>query len=504
MDHDLIYNDWLSHHSRYRGARLALVDDSKEVSLTYRELERRVDALGGALQARHGIRFGDRVALVSKSCSEAFELQFACARIGAIFVPINWRLSAEELQWILADCDPGVTFYDAGFGHLVPPDCPSVPIDARASKESAYERLTQCDRPAVPCRVDAEAIWMIVYTSGTTGRPKGAMLSFRMIHANVMCWLSPARIGHRSVFLCSMPTFHTGGLHCYSSAVLYAGGTVIVQRDYEPARALALMADDSLRVTHFFGTPTHYAWLTQCPAYAPGALKYLEVAGLGGAPCANALIEQLLDDGVPLQPAYGMSEIGPAIFVTELDAARRKLGSCGHPTLHVEMKVVDANGASCAEGTVGELWVRGPLTMSGYWRNADATRSAFEDGWFKTGDGVLVDEDGYVHVVDRLKAMFISGGENIYPAEIERVLGDHPAVLLSAVIGVDDAHWGEVGAAFVVLKSGATATAAELLEFCGSRIARFKVPKTLTLMPDLPRNASGKILKRALARPLSH
>jgi fatty-acyl-CoA synthase len=193
-----------------------------------------------------------------------------------------------------------------------------------------------------------------------------------------------------------------------------------------------------------------------------------------------------------------MTEIGPAIFVTEMHDVERKMGSCGHPTLHTEIKVVDEQGRTCDVGQAGELCVRGPVCMSGYWNNAEATRNAFDNGWFKTGDGARIDEEGYVHIVDRLKDMFISGGENVYPAEIERVLGDHPAVLLSAVIGVPDERWGEVGAAYVVLKDGAQASEAELRLHCTSRLAKYKVPKRISLVPDLPRNASGKILKRAL------
>jgi fatty-acyl-CoA synthase len=206
----------------------------------------------------------------------------------------------------------------------------------------------------------------------------------------------------------------------------------------------------------------------------------------------------LMDKGLPMQPAYGMTEIGPAIFVTEMHDVRNKVGTCGHPTLHVEMKIVDYDGSTCATGVAGELWVRGPVCMSGYWNNEAATRQSFEGCWFKTGDGARVDEQGYVFIVDRLKDMFISGGENIYPAEVERVLGDHPAVLMAAVIGVANEKWGEVGVAFVVPKGGQSVDEAALLTHCRARLARYKIPKSFRIVDDLPKNASGKILKRQL------
>ena len=447
---------------------------------------------------------GDRVLLLSKSCTEAFELQFACARIGAIFVPANWRLSAAELAWIAADCAPRVVFHDAEFRQLCGAELPEVEIHPSAACDSAYEHCAAREGRADPVTVEDEDPWMILYTSGTTGRPKGAMLSYRMMHLNAVSWLSPSRITDRAVFLCAMPTFHTGGLNCYSNAILYAGGTVIVQRDYDAARALQLLADADVGITHFFGTPTHYAMLTQVQDFETTRLPALEIAGMGGSPSSNALIRELIATGLPLQPAYGMTEIGPAIFVTEMHDVQRKVGSCGHPTMHVQMKIMGADGRECPTGEPGELWVRGPVCMSGYWNNPDATRLSFEDGWFRTGDGARIDADGYVYIVDRLKDMFISGGENVYPAEIERVLGDHPGVLLSAVIGMADERWGEVGAAYVVLKSSGRATTVdELLAHCRERLARYKVPKTLVILDDLPRNASGKILKRALAASLN-
>ena len=417
-------------------------------------------------------------------------------------MPTNWRLSSEELGWIIQDCDPKVIFHDTEFFDICPGNKPRVEISIDAASDSAYEQLASAAIRCKPSRVEWESTWMILYTSGTTGRPKGAMLSYQMMHLNAVSWLSPSKISASSVFLCAMPTFHTGGLNCYSNSVLYAGGTVIVQRDYEPKRALEILSDPTLGVSHFFGTPTHYSLLTQVPGFSGTPLPALQIAGMGGSPSSNALVKDLMASGLPMQPAYGMTEIGPAIFVTEMHDVQRKVGTCGHPTMHVEMKIVDGNGETCKTGEAGELWVRGPVCMSGYWNKPEATRDAFAEGWFKTGDGAKIDADGYVYIVDRLKDMFISGGENVYPAEIERVLGDHPCVLLAAVVGVPDERWGEVGAAYVVLKAGTLCTEATLLEHCGQRLARYKIPKTLEIRDDLPRNASGKILKRAIRKPI--
>lgn len=498
------YYDWIGHHARSKPGKTAIVDLATDRRLTYRQFDARVTSLAAFLSRDCAIKQGDRVCLIAKSCLEAFELQFACARIGAIFLPVNWRLTVHELEYIVTNATPAVLVVEQAFADIADQlagrveGCGVVAFSG-GSGDTRYEQALAVHRDSSIERtsVDMESTWLILYTSGTTGHPKGAMLSYRMMLTNVLNF-APARVTQDSVFLCAMPTFHTGGLNCYSNPVFHAGGTVLIMRDFDPASALTLLEDREAGITHFFGTPAHYLFIAQQPGFDGARFPALKIAGLGGAPATDTLVSQWVSKGVPLQPAYGMTEIGPAITITELDRVRDKIGSAGQPALHVDFKIAAPDGQERDIGEVGEIWVKGPVLMSGYWQRPDATAEAFSDGWFRTGDAAYRDADGYVFIVDRLKDMFISGGENVYPVEVENVIAAAPGVSAVAVIGVTDPTWGEVGRAFVIAKEGHDVTSDAIIAHCQNRLAKFKIPRSIVFVAEFPRTASGKVLKRDL------
>ncbi len=301
-----------------------------------------------------------------------------------------------------------------------------------------------------------------------------------------------------TVYLCVLPLFHTGGLNCYTNPVLHAGGTVIVMRAFDPATCLRLISEPMLGVTHFFGVPSNYQFMGQHPEFADADLSRLAVAGVGGAPMPVALLGDLAKAGLRLVQGYGMTETSPSVLMLDPDDAASKAGSCGKPVLHCELKIVREDGSEVEPGERGELWVKGPNVTPGYWNRPDANASSFTDGWLHTGDTVRVDEDGFYYIVDRTKDMYISGGENVYPAEVENVLYQLDAIAEAAVIGVPDDRWGETGLAVVVLKASAAASEAEIMAHCRERLSRFKCPKGVVFIDALPRNATGKVHKPTL------
>lgn len=506
----LKFHDWIRFHARHHPQAVAFRSAESGVSLSYKQTNARIDALASALRAQHSVGRGDRVLHLSRTTVEAFEVQFACARIGAIFVPLNWRLSTAELQDVAADAEPAVMIYQAEFesaARAVAQRQGCLLIEFQGKRASgSYETVVEARTLPVlrDEQMDWESTWILLYTSGTTGRPKGAMLSYRMMYFNALNFIPTAKLSTDTVFLCCMPTFHTGGLNCYANPVLFCGGTVVVMGEFNAERALGLMADPSMGITHFFGVPSMYLMLSELASFANARFPAFKVAGLGGAPATESLVDKWLSKTVPLQPAYGMTEIGPAIAVSTIERVRDKIRSVGQPVMNIEIRIADAAGCPVKVGEIGELQVKGPVLMSGYWNQPEQTAKAFRDGWFCTGDAGRLDDEGFLYIVDRYKDMYISGGENVYPTEVENAIAKHPAVLRSAVIGVADPKWGEVGRAYVVLKSESRLTEDALRAHLLGLLADFKLPKSYAFVKDLPQTASGKVKKQDLRALANH
>jgi fatty-acyl-CoA synthase len=366
---------------------------------------------------------------------------------------------------------------------------------ADGSYEKAIAAAAPLDRAEL---VTLDDISTIMYTSGTTGRPKGAIITHGMTFWNCVNLGGPAYISPSSVLLTVLPLFHTGGLNCYTNPVLHAGGTVLIMRAFDPGVALALISDPAQGINQFFGVPSIYQFMAQHPAFATSDFSRLVIGGVGGAPMPVPLLKVWEERGVALQQGYGMTETSPAVLTLDKEDAVRKAGSSGKPVLHTEVRIVRPDGSDADVGELGELWVRGPNVTPGYWNRPDANASSFTDGWLHTGDATRVDEDGFYYIVDRWKDMYISGGENVYPAEVESVLHQLTSIAEAAIIGVPSEQWGEVGMAIVAVKPGQTLTPAEIHAHCAANLARFKCPKLIEFVDALPRNATGKIHKPTL------
>jgi fatty-acyl-CoA synthase len=499
--------DWIRHHQANRGGKEAVRELATGRRFSYGDLDRRADALAAHLAAL-GIGRGDRVALLAHNGVEYFDLQFACGRTGSIAVLLNWRLTVTELEYILNDSSPGLLIHDVAFaetaaelqrrcgiGHLLCIDT-SAAQPAGNPYEAALEAVA--GRPVTPVSLTHEDVVTIMYTSGTTGHPKGAMITHGMNFWNCVNLGIPCGIGLDTVHLSVLPLFHTGGLNCYSNPVLHAGGTVVIMRAFDPGRALEVIGDPAQGITHFFAVPAPYLFMVQHPDFAATDLSRLRMAGVGGAPCALSILQAWAARGVALMQGFGMTETSPACIFLDPADAERKIGSTGKTLMHTEMRIVDDEGNDCPPNTVGELWVAGPNITPGYWNRPDATAASFSGRWLKTGDAARADEEGFVYIVDRWKDMYISGGENVYPAEVENALYQLPQVAEAAVIGMPSEKWGEVGLAVLVLKPGQTLDRNTVTAWCSERLARFKVPADIAIIDALPRNATGKVLKREL------
>ena len=498
--------DWIAHFARRTPEKIALVDLLSERRFSYAQFDSRISRLASHLRHQLGVGRGDRVAVLALNTTDTLEVQFACGRLGAVFVPLNTRLTVPELQFMVGDSSPKVMVHDADLAEtaLTVARLCNVSSTLLLGPSGFYEAAIGVAKPLDRIEeVTLDDISTIMYTSGTTGLPKGAIVTHGMTFWNCVNLGGPAYISPSSVLLTVLPLFHTGGLNCYTNPVLHAGGTVLIMRTFDPGLALKLIGDPAQGINVFFGVPAIYQFMAQHPAFETADLSRLIIGGVGGAPMPVPLLNVWEARGVALQQGYGMTETSPAVLVLDREDATRKAGSAGKPVLHTEVRVVRPDGTDVAAGELGELWVKGPNITPGYWNRPDANSSSFTDGWLHTGDATRVDEEGFYYIVDRWKDMYISGGENVYPAEVENVLHQITAIAEAAVIGVPDVQWGEVGMAIVAIKPGQSLSEAEIHAHCAGNLARFKCPRQIRFVDALPRNATGKIHKPTLRKDFS-
>jgi fatty-acyl-CoA synthase len=495
------YYDWIAHYARRTPGKTAVIDLASERRLSYRQFDERIARLARHLRDQLGIARGDRLAVLALNTTDTLEVQFACGRLGAVFVPLNTRLTVPELEFIVGDASPKLMIHDDELADValnVAKLC-KTPSTLRLGVGGAYEAaIAGSGRLETPEIATLDDMSTIMYTSGTTGRPKGAIITHGMTFWNCVNLGGPAYISPSSVLLTVLPLFHTGGLNCYTNPVLHAGGTVLIMRAFDPALALKLISDPARGINVFFGVPAIYQFMAQHPAFGEADFSRLVIGGVGGAAMPVPLLKIWEERGVALQQGYGMTETSPAVLALDREDAARKAGSAGKPVLHTEVRIVRPDGTDAVVGELGELWVRGPNITPGYWNRPEANATSFTDGWLHTGDATRVDEEGFYYIVDRWKDMYISGGENVYPAEVENVLYQLPAVGEAAVIGVSDERWGEVGVAIVAVKSGQSLSVTEIHTHCAANLARFKCPCVIHFVEALPRNATGKVHKPTL------
>jgi fatty-acyl-CoA synthase len=465
-------------------------------AITYAELDARAARTASLLHAR-GLREGDRAAILCRNRVEFFELLFGCAKLGAILVPLNWRMPPAELDLLIADAEPSLLLYgteDAATAAALSGGVPMIGLD------EDYEALLAA-APAVRLRAQwpAGGTWYLLYTSGTTGRPKGVVYTFRMALSNHVSLAAAIDLRSGDATPSFLPLFHTAGINLHVLPSLIAGGRVLILPAFDADAVVSLL--DQRRLDTFFGVPTVYQALLDHPGFASAPLGHVRHWACGGAPLPDSLVHRCRDLGIRICNGMGMTETGPTAFLMDPADAWDRIGSVGKPQLLCSARIVDALGRDVPEGEVGDLVFSGPGITPGYWRNEEATRAAFtSDGWLRSGDLARRDEAGFFYIAGRRKEMFISGGENVYPAEVENVLCAHPAVADVAVLGRPDPRWGEVGQAFVQLAPQAPRPREdELRAFCRQRLAPYKVPASFAFVADFPRTSAGKIQKHLLA-----
>jgi fatty-acyl-CoA synthase len=497
--------DWIKRHAERTPDKLALVDAHTGRTFTYAQFNERANCLASFLRDTLGIERGDRVSILAQNSSDYYEVLFACGKMGAILNTLNWRLAVPELEFILNDCAPRVLIYEVMFAEVVDAlrlliGCEQYVVmgDEAPEGEHTYEGALAAGDPAgVPLpELPYTDTWAILYTSGTTGRPKGAQVTYGNFFYNAVGMGAAIDLTSADVNLNVLPTFHAGGLGLYAGPILHAGGTLVVMRAFEPGALLRLI--EEWRVTKLLLVPSVYLMLAQYPDFDQHDLSSMVHWGSGGSSLPPALVQQYAEWGILIQQGFGMTETGPTVFIIDKENALRKAGSVGKPVLHTDVCIMDREGHVLGPNQVGELCIRGGNVTNGYWNRPEATAEALVDGWLHSGDAAMYDDEGFYYIVDRWKDMFISGGENVYPAEVENVLYHHPAVAEVAVIGVPDPKWQEVGRAVVVVKPGQSLTEAEVIDFCQGKLAKYKIPKSVVFVEVLPRTAAGKVLKREL------
>jgi fatty-acyl-CoA synthase len=491
--------DWIAYHANARGGHTAMVDLHTGRTFTYAQFDDRVGRLASGLRSAYGVGRGDRVGVLAHNSTDLFEIQFACARLGAVFVPMNWRLTVPELTFIVGDCSPTVLMHDPEFEDAAFKLAAACGVPHLHARDSEYERLiAAADGKASPESLTFDDTAALLYTSGTTGHPKGAIITHGMRFWQTINLTGPERLTADSVTLVTLPQFHVGGLDVYANPLFHFGGKVLVMRGFDPADTLRLFTDPAAGLTHYIGAPAHYLFMAQLPEFETAVFSPNLLACIAAAPVPLPQLRQWEDRGLPLLQGYGMTETCGVVTMLEPEHRVRKAGSAGKPCLHVAVRLVRVDGSPAAVGEMGELWVKGPSVTPGYWKNDAANKTAFSDGWLRTGDAALVDDEGFYYIVDRWKDMYISGGENVYPAEVEEVLFKLEGVAEVAIIGVPDERWGEVGRAIISTRPGYRLTEADIMRHCDGKLARYKQPRSVRFVDALPRNATGKVHKPTL------
>lgn len=483
--------DWLARWNLYAPESVALKDGETGREFTYAELYRRANRIARVLKTKFGVDRWDRVACLAQNELDYISLFFATQRLGAILVPVNFRFTGSEVSHIVRDSGAKLVVVEDPFAGA---------LSALKTNQWRFEDMIEvaggADVPPVEFVPQPEDAAMILYTSGTTGFPKGAVISFRMMFWNSINTGLRLNLTQNEVVLTFLPLFHTGGWNVLTTPCLHRGAKVVLLKKFDAELILRLTASE--KVTVLFGVPTTMDFLSRSRDFAKTDLSSIRYAIVGGEPMPLPLIETWEKRGIPVRQGYGLTEFGPNVFSLNEADSRRKMGSIGFPNFYIEARVVDESGRQVGPDEVGELVLRGPTAMSGYWNNPKATGEIMRDGWLHTGDLVRKDAEGYFYVVGRKKEMYISGGENVYPAEVEKVMRAIPGIREVAVVGVPHQRWGECGKAFVSFEEGRSLTVEEMRDHCLAHLAKFKVPMEYMIMKELPKTESGKIAKKLL------
>jgi len=498
----MIAGDILGERARIHPEKTALVFVPTGQRYSYAELNELSARVAQVWTRQFGMRKGDRIGILAQNSVESVCAFFAAGKTGVVIVPLNARQTAHELSFVVADAGLSALMYETQFAQAAEklraahPSLALLPLDGSAW-ESA---LAQSDpRDSLNATCQPEDIYCLLYTSGTTGRPKGVMIPHRMIVWNAYNTAISWQMRDSDVIPIFTPMYHAGGLTVFLTPGLLLGCTVVLHRKFDASEVWRTIERE--RVTLLMAVPTIFKMLMEASEFATCDTSSVRWCISGGAPLPRYLIEAYLQRGILFKQGYGLTEVGVNCFAMSDEDARRKLGSIGKPLLFTEARRIAPDGSEVPPGETGELCLRGPHVSLGYWRNPEATAAAIDaQGWFHTGDKARIDQEGFFYIAGRAKDMFISGGVNVYPAEVEAELLLHPSVEDAAVIGIEHKKWGEVGAAFIVARGDKQISTESLTEFLGQRLARYKIPKHFFFLRELPRTSFGKVIKPELEK----
>ena len=501
--------DWIEYHTVTTPDKRAMLDLASGRDYSYADMHERVARVAGALRAMD-VKAGDRVAFLCLNTTDVMELIFGCWRIGAICLALNFRLTPPELAFILNDSETDVVLVDTPFAQLAEATRPHVKvrewlITDGMGGHSEYETALAAATPIYDYHPQSlEDQCLLMYSSGTTGSPKGVIITHAMLDFTSS---SAVRLGASSpddVSLNNMPLFHIGGLNVTALPSIWFGGTCVIMRMFDAEATIKAISNPDLGVTTMFCVPAAYNAMKAHPLMETADFSRIKLALCGAETVPEALINWWLDRGITIQEGYGMTETAAAGAMLQKADIPHMIGSAGRALMHSRIKIVDGDGNEVPRDTPGEIWFKGLSVTPGYWRNPKANAESFTDGWFHSGDIGRMDKDGYIYIEDRVKDMYISGGENVYPAEVEGVLYKHELIAEVAVIGLPDEKWGEAVTAVVALVEGAALDLEQLRSFSEPHLARYKLPIKMHTVSELPRNPAGKVLKFVLKEELAN
>ncbi|WLR53913.1 long-chain fatty acid--CoA ligase [Mesobacillus subterraneus] len=489
--------DWLESRAGLTPDATAIADAETGQEWSYREVNDRAKAIAVWLGEK-GVKKGDRVALLAPNGISYFDLLFSCGKIGAIFVPLNWRLSLDELAYIIKDCEPRLLGFHSNFTKEVTliweHEDRCIQINGSRYDQLFEVKVGKLD--AENPKVDEEDPLAMIYTGGTTGKPKGAVLSHRAIIWNSISTIASWNLTNEDKTVTYLPLFHTGGLNALSIPILMAGGKIVLANDFSPEKAIGNLIRYKCTIVLF--VPTMHHMLVKSEQFHGSEFQDMKLFLSGGAPCPLEIYEAYKQKGIPFKEGYGLTEAGPNNFYIDPAETNVKRGSVGKPMLFHNVRILDEDRNETGADEVGELAIQGNHAFSYYWKNKNATDSTLKDGWLYTGDLAKRDRDGYYYIVGRKKEMIITGGENVFPLEIEHWLCSHPSIQEAAVVGVADDKWGEVVTAYIVVDEGAALSEGEVKQYCRQKLGSYKVPKNIYFISQMPKTHVGKIDKKLL------
>lgn len=484
--------DWFNKWALYSPNKIAFEEYETNRTLTFGQINNLANYLAGYYFST-GLKKGDRIAVLAENQLEYILLFAVAQKTGLIIVPLNYRLAVAEIEYLLTQSSPELIYVQPEFEHKIP--------EAFHEKTLPFHKLAQVTNTKLNQTFYFENIVFdenhpvfLIFTSGTTAFPKGAIYSHKMLYWNAMNTMLRLDVTSNDRALNCAPPFHTGAWNVLLTPFVLHGAYTLLMRNFDADAVLDVLSNQNHTI--FWGVPTMLKMMREAEKYADANFSKIRYFVVGGEAMPIPDIQEWNTKGVAIRQGYGLTEVGPNVTSLNQEFVITKQGSIGYPNFYYNIKIVDENGNQVAPGQSGELWLKGPTVTPGYWNNSEATHKTITDGWFHTGDVVRQDEDGFLYIVDRIKNMYISGGENVYPAEIEHVLSLHEAISQVAIIGVPDHKWGETGKAFIVKNKEVTET--EILNFCNERLAKYKIPKHFQFLNELPLNASGKIDRKIL------